>query len=347
MTPRRAARATLERIAYDPGAWGAIVDSHSDAEVYHGPAWLAYLAATQGAEPVIAIVRQDGQPVGHFVGGIVRRYGIRILGSPLRGWGTQVMGFLLDPGADRVSAAEALVPFAFRDLGCAHVELADRQLPVESTAGMTYVRELGITFRIDLHGSEEAILARMESNTRRLIRRAGRTGLRVEEVAGIEFADEFHRHLRGVFALQGLAPTYGVDRVRALIEILGPTGALLMVRIASPDGVPLAAGISVGHGRNAVVWGVGFDREWTASHPNQPMWWAMMRGWRERGAAAFDMGGGGEYKAKYGGERVATYHLYRSRLGMMRYGRSAARRLFRVRQIVHGRRAGSARKGET
>jgi CelD/BcsL family acetyltransferase involved in cellulose biosynthesis len=333
---------SLERIPYDAVAWATTVDEHPDLEVYHGPAWLTYLATTQGIEPVVAVVSRDGRPIGHFVGGIVHRYGIRILGSPLRGWGTQAMGFLLDPGEDRLAAAGALLPFAFRELGCLHVELADRQLAVDGTAALGYRRELGMTFRVDLTGSEEEILGRMESNTRRLIRRAGRTGLRVEAVTGVEFADEFHRHLTRVFALQGLAPTYGVERVRSLITLLGPTGQLHMVRVASADGTPLAAGISVGRGRNAIVWGIGFDREHTSAHPNQALWWEMMRAWRERGALAFDMGGGGEYKAKYGGERVATVHLFRSRHAVMGYGRTAVRRLFRARQALAGRRAGSA-----
>ena len=155
----------LERVPYDPTRWEATIAGHPDLEVYHGSGWLDYLAASQGAEPVIATVRADGQPVGHFVGAIVRRYGIRILGSPLPGWTTQTMGFLLEDGVDRRAAAEALLPFAFRDLGCLHVELADRHLTADQMAGSGYVVEVERSFVIDLARPEEDVFAGMHAKT--------------------------------------------------------------------------------------------------------------------------------------------------------------------------------------
>jgi hypothetical protein len=56
------------------------------------------------------------------------------------------MGFLLEEGFDRREAAEALVPFAFRDLGCLHLELADRGLTVDQMLGSGYLAETGPTF---------------------------------------------------------------------------------------------------------------------------------------------------------------------------------------------------------
>jgi hypothetical protein len=41
------------------------------------------------------------------------------------------MGFNLIEGVDRSEAAGALLPFAFRTLGCAHLELKDRRLETD------------------------------------------------------------------------------------------------------------------------------------------------------------------------------------------------------------------------
>lgn len=329
----------LQRLPYDPAAWEATIAGHPDLEVYHGSAWLEYLAVSQGAKPVTAVVLADGRPVGHFVGAIVRRYGIQSLGSPLRGWNTESMGFLLDEGFDRRAAAEALVPFAFRELKCLHLELADRHLTAEQMAGSAYAIEKRATFLIDLRPPEAEILARLPPKTRQHVRKAIRMGVRAEIATDGSFADDYLRLLTQVFGRQGLVPTYGVDRVRALIDALQPTGQLLLLYIRSADGEILATGISLGRNSLAVAWGMGWSRRHAALYPIDFLWWERIRYWRMRGMTAFDMGGRGDYKARYGGVETPTFIFYRSRYPMLRYGRSAVRLLFRARQVLAGRRA--------
>lgn len=326
----------LERVPYDPVAWDEIVENHEDAEVFHGAAWLEFLAATQGAEPVVAVVRAGERPVGYFVGAIVRRFGIRILGSPLRGWTTECMGFLLEKGFDRRSAAEALLPFAFHDLGCLHVEMADRNLTLDQMAGSGYQVETGKTFVVGLDQPEELILGRMRSTTRNYIRQAMRRGLAIERASNVEFADDFHTQLTEVFARQGLVPTYPVERVRDLISTLEPTGQLLLLRARDPSGNCLATLVTVGRGCTATLWGAASVRSKADGHPNELLQWEAIRHWRAAGASRYDMGGGGEYKAKYGGAQTTTGHFYRSRWPILRVGRSAVRRLARTSQVIGG-----------
>ena len=332
----------LRRLAYDPVAWDAIVDRYRDAEVFHSSAWLAFLAASQGAEPVVAVVSEGDRPIGHFVGAIVRRYGVRILGSPLRGWGTERMGFLLEEGADRRAAADALVPFAFHDLRCLHVELADGSLTAEAMADSGYLIETGNTFVVDLEPSEEEIFDRMKPKTRQYIRQAIRRELHAEIVGDISFADEFHEQLRDVFGRQGLVPTYGIERDRQLIRTVHPSGQLLLLRVRSPDGAIAATGVVVGRNRTAVNWGAAFYRKDADLHSIQLFWWEAMRYWRAKGAVYYDMGGGGDYKARYGGVRTPTAHFSRSRYRVLGLGRIAIRRLVATRQTIAGRGARGA-----
>jgi CelD/BcsL family acetyltransferase involved in cellulose biosynthesis len=330
----------LRRVGFDADAWEAAIAGHPDLEVYHGAAWLSFLAVSQGAEPVVAAVEADGRRVGWFAGAIVRRYGVRILGSPLRGWGTQCMGFLLDPGVSRRAAADALARFAFGDLGCMHVELVDRQLSADEMAGSGYAVEVGRTFTIDLSRSEEELLAGMHGKTRQYLRKAMRSGLQPEVASDPGFADDFYDQLVEVFGRQGLVPTYPKERVRQLAGALGQTGQLLMVRVRAPDGRCVASGIAIGRGRVAVNWGAAFYRADSSLHPNEVFWWTAIRHWRSQGATLYDMGGGGDYKAKYGGVEVPTYTFHRSRFRVLSLGRSAVRRLVRARQILAGRLSG-------
>ncbi len=342
--PRRMNRAAsgrvaLTRIEYDPVAWDAIVADHPEAEVFHGAPWLDYLAATQGAEPVVAVVTDAGRAVGYFVGAIVRRFGLRILGSPLRGWATMYMGFLLEQGFDRRAAAVALAHFAFDDLGCFHVELADRWMNPDQMVGSGFNVERGHTFVVDLSSTEGEILSRMPRGTRYDVRRAGTRGLHAERAMEGSFADEYYADLITVFARQGLAPTYAVERVRQLIRSLGPTDGVLLMRVRAASGDSVATAIVVGRNETAVLWGAAFDRANAYLRPNELLHWEAMRYWRAKGILRYDMGGGGDYKAQYGGVETPTYWFNRSRYRVFGLGRTAVRRLVRARQIVHGRLA--------
>ena len=149
------------------------MDASSDRVVFQTREWLDFLGATQGAEPVVAAVVDDGEDVGWFTGAITRRFGLRILGSPFPGWTTESMGFNLRDGVDRHAAAAALVRFAFRTLGCAHVELKDRRLEPDDPGALGYAAEPTLTFEMDIADGEAAILGRMSSACRRALRQGG------------------------------------------------------------------------------------------------------------------------------------------------------------------------------
>ena len=180
---------SFERI--DTTKWGDISKAYPECCVYQTPAWMAFVAETQSAEPVVAAIKSDGRTVGHFCGLIVRRMGIRILGSPFEGWTTSYMGLLLDESASRRHAMDALVRFAFRDLGCSHLEVLDRRLTLEEMDGGGYAHQVSQGFEVDLSPSEDDVFANFTRSCRWSVRKAERNGVIVEEASDIEFADEF------------------------------------------------------------------------------------------------------------------------------------------------------------
>jgi GNAT acetyltransferase-like protein len=325
----------LEPIAAADCDWPRM-DAFADRVVFQTQAWLAFLARTQRAEPVVAAVMDGGEQVGYFTGLVVRRFGIRILGSPFPGWGTESMGFNLIDGVDRRAAAAAAVPFAFRTLGCAHMELKDRRLELDDLPG--FASERTRTFEVDLSGDEDAIFGRMSSACRRAVRRGQKVGVTVEEASGPAFADEYYAQLVAVFARQSLVPPYGVERVRALIECLEPTGQLLLLRARSSDGLPIATAIFPGFNRTAYFWGGASVREHQVLRPNEAIFWYAMRHWRARGARVLDLGGGGEYKRRYGGSELVLPFFRRSRFRGLDALRAVARQAVARRHALVGRR---------
>jgi CelD/BcsL family acetyltransferase involved in cellulose biosynthesis len=327
---------TLQPIAETTREWDRM-DAFGDRVIFQTREWLEFLARTQGAQPVVAAVMDDREHVGYFTGLVIRRFGIRILGSPFPGWTTESMGFNLIDGVNRRDAAAALIPFAFRTLGCAHVELKDRRLQADDLHGLGFTSEPTLTFEVDLSDDETAIFGRMSSACRRAVRRGEKLGVTVEQVTGAAFADEYYAQLVEVFARQSLVPPYGVERVRALIDCLEPTGYLLLVRARSAEGLPVATGIFPAFNGTAYFWGGASVREHQILRPNEAVFWYAMRYWRARGMTVLDLGGGGEYKRKYGPSELRVPFFRRSRFPGLSVLREVARRAVEQRHALLGR----------
>jgi CelD/BcsL family acetyltransferase involved in cellulose biosynthesis len=325
----------LERVPLD-GVDPAI-DARRNRNVFQTREWLDYVARTQDAEPVIAHVERDGEPVGAFTGLIVRHMGVRILGSPFQGWMTGPMGFTLDPGVSRAEATKALARFAFRKLGCLHLEFMDRHAGFEELDGLRARLVSFPTFELDLTQDEEALFAGMTSACRRAIRKGDRVGVRVEEAHGVEFADEYYEQLLSVYGRQGLRPPYSLERVRELIRCVEPSGNLLMLRALAPEGERIATAIFPAREDFAYFWGGASWRSHQIMRPNEAIFWHAIRHFRERGVRMLDLGGGGDFKRKYGAPEKLIPYVRKSRVpGMLALRDLAA--------YVYKRRATRARR---
>jgi CelD/BcsL family acetyltransferase involved in cellulose biosynthesis len=313
----------LERLDLEAFDWPA-ADRFPDRVIFQTREWLTFLQRTQRGDPVVAAVRLHDEIVGYFTGLVVRRAGLRILGSPFAGWSTDWMGFNLVDGVNRAAAAQALPRFAFGELGCMHLEIRDRRLGEEEVRGLGYSTRDLRTFELDLSRSDDELLAGMTSACRRAIRKAERVGVGIEEVTDEQFADEYYSQLVEVFARQSLSPTYDPMRVHELIRCLLPTGRLLLLRAVRPDGKSIATAIFPAMNGTAYFWGGASRRSDQILRPNEAIFWYAMRYWRDRGMTTFDMGGGGDYKRKYGVREVHVPTLGRGRVPGLMVLRDAA-----------------------
>jgi hypothetical protein len=313
------------------------LDRFDDRAIFHTEPWLRFVACTQNAEPVVARVMDGSRVVGRFTCLTFKRFNLKILGSPFPGWTTAYMGFNLEPSVCRRDALLALDAFAFRDLGCVHFEVIDRHLSVEDArqTGLEYEVESG--FEIDLRQSEETLFTAMTPACRRCVRRSEKLGVRIEQVHDPSFVEDYYPQLQDVFAKQQLVPTYSKARVAALIDHLLPTGQLLLVRALSPDnGACIATCIFPAMNDTMYFWGGASWRADQSFRPNEAIQWFAMRYWKAKGILKYDMGGGGEYKRKYGPYEIVCPLVHRSRYRVMKHLRHAARRAYAATQAVYG-----------
>jgi hypothetical protein len=323
------------------------MDRLPDRTLFQTAAWGSVLAATESLERVDAVVRDGASTVGYFTGYIARKFGLRILGSPLRGWSTWYMGFNLEHGVPRSEALRALARFAFRELGCAHLEARDRRLDPDEARASGFEWQRSTTWEVDLTRSEDELWAAFSSACRRCIRKAEKCGVTIEEVPSddADFPGEYYSQLEDVYAKQSLVPSYGLARVRALVEALPPAQNLLL-RARDPDGRCIATGIFPAMNGVAYFWGGASWRQHQILRPNEAIMWHAFRYWKRRGVAALDLGGGYEqYKTKYAPRQVEVPFVRQSKYpGLLRL-RTAAWHAYhaqrRVRAIVRASPVGS------
>ena len=312
------------------------LDSFSDRTIYQTIPWLQFVASTQGAEPIVAVVYEGTHAVGRFTGLIVRKCGMRILGSPLPGWSTSYMGFNLLPSLSRFDALLALQTFAFHELGCSHFEVMDRRLDVEEVARRGYHYRILSGFEIDLSKEEDELFGAMTSACRRCIRKATKGGVVIEVVNDVSFVDDYYSQLQDVFAKQKLVPTYSKQRVQALVKYLLPTGQLLLLRARDREGFCTATGIFPAMNDTMSFFGGASWRSHQILRHNEALQWFAMRYWKARGIIKYDMGGGGEYKRKYGGKEIRVPWVRKSKYSILENLRNGIKNIYAFRQRIYG-----------
>lgn len=314
--------------------------TYPDHVVFQTQAWLSFLAQTQRGEVVTAnLLDESATEVGRFTGFLIRRFGLRVLGSPMPGWTTTYMGFNLTAEASRPSAMAALKRYAFDELHCHHIEITDRHARLEDfvAAGFHVEQRTMSGYEIDLADGPERVFAAMKPDYRQNIRRAKRDGIVIEAAEDAAFADDYYAQLEDVFARKRLVPTYSVDRVRALIDHLQPTGRLLLLRARDSDGECIATGIFPAANDTMYFWGGASWRHKQHLRPNQALLWHAIVHWMSRGIIRCDMVGGGAYKARFGAHRINVPSGRVSRFAVLEVLRNASKHMHGFQQRYRGR----------
>jgi hypothetical protein len=312
------------------------LEAFEDRLVYQTREWMAFLADTQRATPVIAALQDGLATVGYFSGLIFRRAGIRILGSPFPGWTTPSMGFNLLPGIPRWQALQALERFAFQELKCLHLEVSDRYLCAEDGMRLGFSCTIYDCLQTNLAVPEAELFRKLSNHCRTNIRKGEKHGVLIEEAHDERFADDYYDQLKDVFAKQKLIPTFGRDRTRKLIHHLLPTGRLLLLRAYSYEGKCVATSIYVGAKDVVEYWGSASYRSMQHLKPNDLLQWYAIRYWRRRGMRLLSWGPRNAFKEKLAVEPISVAWFRKSRFAIMDNFRQCAKSMFDFRQRFLG-----------
>ena len=311
---------SFTRIDADEMPWEKL-STFNGANIFHTRAWMDLLADFLGAEPVVAAVRSGDQVMGYFTGLIMKKFGLRLLGSPFRGWNTYFMGFNLMPGVSYREVLQAFPKFAFKELKCHFLMIVDANLTGGDLKGLSYHARPFKNFALDLTGSEAELFANMKGKScRRHINRAIKKGVVIEETTDPAFSDEYYAQYRQVMENQSLAPLYGLDFVQQMIARLLPTGNLLLLRAKNREGVCIATSIDLVFNKVAVGWGAASWQQHQLLYPNELMTWYEMKRMKGMGVEVLQLADSKkEFKKKFGAYEIQGYRLMKAANPLLYY----------------------------
>jgi hypothetical protein len=84
-------------------------------------------------------------------------------------------------------------------------------------------------------------------------------------------------------------------------------------------------------------WGGASWRHSQSLRPNEALQWHAMKIGKEMGIRIYDMGGGGEYKRKYGGKEIEVPWFWKSKFRSVGFMYDMAKYGYKVRQNFLGR----------
>jgi CelD/BcsL family acetyltransferase involved in cellulose biosynthesis len=315
-------------------AWDAHVRAHPAATIFHRACWHDVLDAVRPGGTLRFEVELDGQPVGYWCGFLMRRFGLKVFGSPLPGSATDYMYPLLSVPVAPGAILEGVERWA-RRRGVAHLEIGGECFPAADLAVRGYGPYQTRSYRVDLSGGEAAVWKALKPAMRNKVRKAEKLGVVVTEDTAPDFPARFFALLEDVFHRQNSVPTYDLRLITAVVKTLGAAGHLRTLT-AWHEGRMLSSMILLVDEHSAYFWG---GASYAGAYPfgaNDLIHWDALKWCTAQGLRTYDTCGGGEYKEKFGGTLhyfPAGYLALNPLFGLVR---SAVRHGVRARQRLLG-----------
>lgn len=304
-------------------------NAYSKKSVFTTINWIRFVKEDSKATPSIIRVTKDRNFIGYIPMLFVKKFGVKIAGSPFRGWSSCWMGLEVEDEKLKPYIIKELLPYLFDKHGVLYCEIADRYITKNElvTHGFKFNEHETLELRIDK--TDQELWKVFKTDCRNFIRQFDRRGAVLEEVEpSDEFAEEYYNELIDVFAKQNMKPTYSCEKVKTLLRNMKGTGNVLCLRVRTPENKPAATSIFFCDKKKFYFWGGASYREHQHYRPNEAMIWHAIQYFRDRGIATFDMVGNRPYKKKFGSEVVTYYTMQFARFKILFKLREIAEKLY-------------------
>jgi hypothetical protein len=329
-----------EATALEVGNWDELVTRFENHRVTHTLAWIRSLADSEKGKPLFLVYEKNGEIVGCLPGLITGIGLLRVFGSPLPGWQTRSMGPAFR--AESISTGEIiepLIPFLEKRHNIHHIEIMNHHLDHEEMSGGGFRPELRPVFRVPMFpGDEDRVLKNMKQNARNRIKKGIKLGLSAKFIDDERFVEEIYDQLVEVYARGGNTIPFNKKRVDAFFRNMKRAGNLLAIAVYLPGGeICIATGLFTAENKELILWSWSHRTEYRSYNATELMTWTVMKKAMEMGCTIFQIGGGSEFKTKFGAyQDLNKYRWVRSRYKWLTGARDIAEKCYRWQQSVRG-----------
>lgn len=297
--------------------------------------WVGFLEMDQRIESVVLEFYEKGEIVAYFVGGIIDKFGVRILGSPFEGWLTCDMGFVPILEFDYAQGLNNLREYAFKELKCHYVRVIGKSIPQELR--VDGIIEHTKLLKLDICKPLDEIIDGFTKNGKRYVRALDKKGVIYEKVEfNCEFVEKYYKQLEDVFAKQGFRPFYSLDKLYHLVDAFEDSPEDVLALEAKLEGKCIATLFSFGHDEWAYYIGTASYREYQSYHPNEGLFWKFVEYWHKKGVKYVDLVGYREYKMKYNPEIVDEETIIFQKYPGLHFMKNVAYRLVMLKRCIQG-----------
>lgn len=299
--------------------------------------WLEFLKNNQKGTPVAFELSTDIGCNGVFVGVIVRKAGIKILGSPFPGWLTPDMGFIRLGELDINEAINAVRKYAFSALKCAFIQIVDKNIRAENLCVKGMHLGTARVLHIDNSLESEQVLENFSKNGRRDVRAAYRKGVEYRQLPFDRlFAEAYYEQLMDVFEKQNLKPFYDLEKMYDLVDAFEATPERVLASGAFYEGKCIATVFSFGFGKWAYYVGAASYRDYQKLLPNEGLFWEFVKHWNKAGIPNIDMVGYRPYKLKYEPKIIEVPVIELQKYPFLIQGKQLARKVIEQLRKIRG-----------
>lgn len=322
-----------------PDAWDKAISEFDHRFFFHRSCWLKFLEETQSAKSLRFKIIDDGKIAGYFVGLLLKKGFLRILGSPLSKWETEFMGPVCNDNIDVERFLDALDRMC-KKLKIHHIEIGNPIFAPEIMKTRGYNHLKWRTYIIPISNDSEKMWKDLKSKCRNRIRKGLKNDLVVEECETIKFVEEHYNQLENVYSKQGRIPRFNIETLGSLFRQLKPENLLFTLQVKFGDRV-IASGLFPHDERYVCSLSTASYKKYQTLYPNELLIWKVMCLSAELGIKEFSLGdnyrtieGSGRFKDKFNGLPVTISRYNKNYTILAKVGREVYKKVFYGKQKI-------------